>query len=420
MGVAVLAGALTGVIGGAFRFVVFDLAVRWQALLDWAREAPVVALAVPVVIAAVAVAGARTLVQWCPEAAGSGVPRVRAAVSGDAPADPARVVPAKLAGATLAIGSGMVLGSEGPTVQIAAAVGAQTGSRARLSESDVRTLQGALGGVGLGVAFTVPLAGMLFALEELDRSVRPRLLACLVVATPVAIISAYPFVGYSPLLPVSGLGLADWWHGFFFALLGLVMALIGTAYSRLIATSLRVVTRWRLHPVAKAALIAAGVAAIGLLSPWLVGAGEFLGADILLLDFAVPALLVIVGVRFLLGPVSYATGVPGGLFAPLLALAAAIGVTFATLLNDVWPVLGLQPQAFGIAAMGALFTAVVKSPLTGMMIAIELTGSLTSVLPIIVAAGVAYLVGRFAGTESVYERLQAVMSPAADSSVVAR
>ena len=105
-------------------------------------------------------------------AAGSGIEHVEAVYRGEAQPPLLLLLPAKFIGGVLSMGSGLVLGREGPTVHMGAAIGAESARRARLPESEVRMMQTAVGGAGLAVAFNAPLGGTLFALREVTKSFR--------------------------------------------------------------------------------------------------------------------------------------------------------------------------------------------------------------------------------------------------------
>ena len=138
--------------------------------VDWAHRLPGPGWLVPVAAAAAGASLAALIVRWEPLAAGSGIQHVEAVFRATrGPRSP--LLPAKFVGGVLAIGSGLVLGREGPTVHMGAAIGAETARRARLPDSEVRMLQTALGGAGLAVAFNAPIGGTLFTLEEVTRVV---------------------------------------------------------------------------------------------------------------------------------------------------------------------------------------------------------------------------------------------------------
>jgi len=111
-------------------------------------------------------------------------------------------------------------------------------------------------------------------------------------------------------------------------------------------------------------------------------------------------------VRFLLGAVSYAARTPGGLFAPMLVIGAQGGLLFGSLCGLWLPGSAAQPVEYAVVGMAALFTAVVRAPLTGIILAIELTGSFRLLLPMLSACFAAMLVATVLGEPPIYESLR--------------
>jgi CIC family chloride channel protein len=149
-------------------------------------------------------------------------------------------------------------------------------------------------------------------------------------------------------------------------------------------------------------------AAAGLLawySPEVVGGGEPLAqrAIVHLLAFKLVVLLMVV--RFVLTMGSYGCGAPGGIFAPLLALGALLGNGFAWGMTFVQPG-PAHPSAFAIVAMAAMFTAIVRSPLTGVVLVLEMTGSWTLILPMMAASVTAYAVPEMLRNPPIYDSLR--------------
>ena len=114
--------------------------------------------------------------------------------------------------------------------------------------------------------------------------------------------------------------------------------------------------------------------------------------------------------RFALGAVSYAAGTPGGLFAPLLVLGAQAGLFFGTFACRWFPHLGSDPTAYAVTGMAAFFTAVVRAPVTGIILVIELTSSDTQLLSMLAACFTAMLIPTLTGNRPIYDSLGALRS----------
>jgi CIC family chloride channel protein len=186
--IAAIAGIVIGLVGGAFRWCLVRAGDWAQDVVDWSHDVAGPGWLLPLVLAAVAAVLARLVVVWVPLAGGSGIQHVEAVWRGEAEFAPPLVVPAKFAGGVLALASGLVLGREGPTVQMGAVIGVETGRRFRLADHDLRVLQAAVAGAGLAVAFNTPFGGAIFVFEEIAREFQARLVLVALASGPVAVV----------------------------------------------------------------------------------------------------------------------------------------------------------------------------------------------------------------------------------------
>ena len=396
---AVLAGALTGLIGGLFRIVLTG-AESWRTtVLEWTRDAPAIRWLVPVVLAATAIAIARLITRWVPEAAGSGVQRVEAAARDEiALIARLRILPAKFIGGVLAIGGGLALGREGPSVHMGAVIGNRLAAAGGLSTRDIRTMTSALGGAGLAVAFSAPLAGAIFVFEEVTRAFRTKLVLATIAGTVAAMAVAQVLVGTDPIFTVGAIAPQSTW---------ILLGALGVYYNRLIIVMIDAFDAVRgLSPEIKAAIIGGLVGLLGILAPSYVGSGDGLNQEVLLGGLPILTLVLILIVRGFLGPLSYSIGTPGGIFAPLLLLGAAVGALLANLLNAVLPTGDLSPTAFAVVGMSTFFAAVVRAPITAVILIIEMTATTSLIVPMILAAGAAVITATLLKGEPIYDTLR--------------
>jgi len=197
--IALLGGTLVVGVGVVFCYVL-QLADRWRdVVIIWAQQWPQWGWLIPVTSAAALVMLARWLVQrFAPVASGSGVQHVEAVMQGEAEPAPVAVLPVKFIGGTLAIGSGLALGREGPTVQMGATLGALVARVFAFAVEDVRRMQSAAAGVGLAVAFNAPMGGVVFVFEELSRRFESRLMVATLAACGAAMAVARALLGDHP------------------------------------------------------------------------------------------------------------------------------------------------------------------------------------------------------------------------------
>ncbi|NOY93808.1 MAG: ClC family H(+)/Cl(-) exchange transporter [Deltaproteobacteria bacterium] len=406
--VAAVAGVLVGAIGGGFRWLLLGADEYRMSLLHWAHAWSGPGWVVPLVLVTVCTALARLIVVYVPRVSGSGIQDVEAVWRGDIPATTWEVLPAKFIGGLLAIGSGLVLGREGPTVHLGAAIGSESGRRLHLGERDMRILQTALGGAGLGVAFNAPLGAALFVFEEVTKSIRLRLGLVTLIGTSTAIVASRFILGNRPDFNVEPIATPDGWTIVVFLLFGLLTGVVGVFYNRLVLFFLELSDRMsRVPPLLKSGAIGLVVGALLWFDPMVAtGGGNGLTQDILGGGVVLSAAAVYLVVRFFLGPLSYATQTPGGLFAPLLAVGALWGALVHGLASGLLPGPGTTVAAFAIVGMSTFFAAVVRAPLTGIVLIFEMTATTTLIIPMMAAAVGAVLAALLLGNPPIYDSLR--------------
>jgi chloride channel protein, CIC family len=405
---APVVGAAAGLVGALFRLSLDQADRARDALIGWAHGGSVAGFLLVVAICAAAAAVAAWLVRrYTAYAAGSGIPQVEAILTGDLPPAPFRVLPVKFFGGLLAIGGGLALGREGPSVQMGASLGQLVGKLFRRDWPDCRVLLAAGAGAGLATAFNAPIAGAVFVLEELVGRFEHRIAIAALGASAAAIWVARLFLGNAPDFQVDPLAYAGAEALSLYFALGGVAGLLAVVYNRTMLGTLAVADRLGRWPVeARAGAIGALVGILAWFAPSLVGGGDpitqrtLAGVGPLAL---VPFVLLL---RLGLGAVSYAAGTPGGLFAPMLVLGAQLGLLFGGLCRLALPGLDIEPVAFAVVAMAAFFTGVVRAPLTGIVLVIEMTASFPMLLPMLAACFVAMVVPTLLGDAPIYESLR--------------
>jgi chloride channel protein, CIC family len=420
--VAAVAGVLIGLVGAGFRAGLSWLEPRHAALVEWAQGWPWIGWVLPVVLGAVGAGLARWMVRPQPLAAGSGVQHVEAVMQGQAEPASWLVVPIKFVGGWLAIGSGLALGREGPTIQMGATIGASLAKWGRCAKEVVRDLQAALGGAGLAVAFNAPVGGAMFVFEEVARSFRLRLTLLTLVGTACAIVVSRVLLGNAPDFAAPTVADPAAWTLPVYAVFGGVLGLLGVVYNRVTIGLIEAMERLKAWPTEfRAALIGAMVGVVAWFAPGLVGGGDGMTQGVLHSGFAVGTLLVILLVRWFLGPLSYAAGTPGGIFSPLLLVGAALGWLFATGWNTLLPSDGLlSPAAFAMVGMAAFFTGVVRAPLTGVILIAEMTATANQMAPMLAAVFGAMLTASMVRGEPIYDTLRHRMLAAFPAKEVGR
>jgi CIC family chloride channel protein len=406
---SILTGAAIGLVIGCFRVALDHMNTARTDTITWAHQWPVLGFVLVCTAVAATTALAAWLVQRSREpAAGSGIPHVEAVIEGTLPAAPLMLLPVKFVGGLLAIGGGLALGREGPSVQMGANLAQFCGSTFRLPATDRIALFASGAGAGLAVAFNAPVAGAVFVLEELVRRFDIRIAIAALGTSCSAIAVASVLLGRQPDFSVAELPDPSSWTGPIFGLLGILAGLAGVAYNRLIIKTCAVfdgLTHWR--PEFRALFIGALVGALAWFAPDMVGGGDTISQQVLVGGIGLAALPLIFAVRFLLGPLSYAARTPGGLFAPILALGACLGLGFGLLCPQFVADSGATPITFAIAGMAAFLTATVRAPVTGMILIFEMTGAFNQALSMLWASFGAMAVPTLMGNSPIYDAMKA-------------
>ena len=402
-------GALAGLVGTAFHLAL-DGAERFRAsMLGWAHGSPAIGWLAPVLLAAAAAFIARWLVRrYAPEASGSGVQRVEEIIRGDVVPMRAAVLPVKFIGGVLALGTGMALGREGPTVQMGATIGHLCWRVFKLRAGDARVLLAAGAGAGLAAAFNAPLAGAIFVFEELLRRFELRVAVATFAACSGALAVMRSLIGDHLVFSVPTIEVELFPGYLMFLVLGGVMGALGVAYNRMIVAGLDLADRVRrVPPEIPAAIIGGVVGLLAWLWPDVVGGGESQVQGVLDGGHSFGALGFLFAVRLVLGPLCYAPGFPGGLFAPLLIVGAAAGMLFGMAVGMLVPAMTTPLSAFAAVGMGALFVGVVRAPTTGVALVVEMTGATSLFVPLLTACASAVAVPSMLGSPPIYDTLQA-------------
>lgn len=340
-----------------------------------------------------------------PMCTGSGIPQIKGILQGDMSMRWFSVLWSKIIGGVLAIGAGMSLGREGPSVQIGACVGQGLSQTSRRTGFESRILMTAGAGAGLAAAFNAPLAGVIFGLEEMQKTISPALLLTGITASITAATVTEVVFGMSPvfsmgyLLPLP-LNLFD-----VLVVAGIVIGLLGRLFNIALAYSLNTYSRLGLSGMKKplVPLVLAGI--FGFVLPEILGGGNLLVDSLVVTDYTIGFLCLLFVGKFLFTMICFGSGVPGGIFLPMLVLGAAGGAVLAKLLV----LAGLLPAMYYadiiVFGMAAYFSSVVKSPVTGSILILEMTGSFQHMLALLVVSLTAYVISDLTGGRPVYDEL---------------
>jgi CIC family chloride channel protein len=344
---------------------------------------------------------------FAPEARGSGIPQVKIAYSMNYGRVPIRVATGKAIISALCLGSGASLGREGPTVQICAAL---AHSIARMFSIPRRKQMNQLpvgAAAAIAAAFNTPIAAVTFTLEEIIGDLNQKLAASIVIAAVISATVERALLGKNPLFigaNVYALNAAK--ELLAYAALGVTAGFVGVGFSKLILW-LRFAFRDRVHvPIwSKSAVGGAIVGCIGLWQPHALGVGyDFLGTVLTGTDqLLLKAVLALMLAKILATAFSYGSGMSGGVLGPSLFVGGMLGVAVWHVLIYLEPSAGIARGAFALVGMGAVFAAVIRVPITSILLIFEMTYNYEIILPLMVANAIAYAVAARLAPLSIYE-----------------
>lgn len=411
---AAIIGLAVGVIALLFKYTV-DLgeAYRMQ-VLEQLRGWGVAGLAVfCACIALIGAVSAYLTVRFAPEATGSGIPHTKSVLLHLRTVNWKRVIPVKFIAGGLVIAAGFSLGREGPIVQLGAAIAAALAYALQIPRRAQAHLIACGAGAGLSAAFNAPLAGFIFVIEELRRELSPLTYATALLAAVMADVVTRFATGDSPSFSLPGVTAPPLQLLPMVLVCGLTAGLLGTAFNKILLVTVVQVPRLRpyLPRWARAGIIGCFVGLMGWYIPEVLGSGNLSIRPLLngsFSELALQSLALLFAAKFILTILCYCSGVPGGIFAPVLMQGAIVGLVSLLLCKSLAPSIELYSQAFAAISMAAYFSAVVRAPLTAVILAVELTANYNLLFPLLIACLTSYLVSEQLGAKPLYEALMQI------------
>lgn len=350
--------------------------------------------------------------RFLPNAQGSGIPQAIAARHLKDEEDRGRLLSLRIAfGKILLTVFGLLcgasIGREGPTVQVGASIMLAAGRFGGMAQARGLILAGSA--AGIAAAFNTPLAGIVFAIEEMGRTYEARtnglVLAAVIISglAALGLSGSYHYFGSTSVAPVQ---MRDW------ALVlacGIGGGALGAIFSGMAQHFGQRIRRWaQPEPMKRMVLLALccglAIAAIGVLSGGYTFGTGYEQAKGAVQGEALPHLFFLE--KFAAGFLSMLSGIPGGIFAPSLSVGAGLGSTLGSLL-------GTSIALAAVLGMAGYFAGVVQAPMTAFVIILEMTGDHEAVIPIMAVSMLGYLTSRILSREPLYHGLSRVFIAAA-------
>ncbi|MDV7103557.1 H(+)/Cl(-) exchange transporter ClcA [Vibrio sp. TH_r3] len=411
---------LSGIVGTLAGIVVsyFNIFINWIlefriSLLDYSSPDQFLVQAATIVFsgASMAALGFWLTYRFAPEAEGSGIPHIEGALAGEHDIRWYRILPVKFVSATLAIGSGMILGRGGPSIQLGGAVGRMVASKAHKFEHAQHILVAAGSAAGLAAAFNTPLTAILFVNEEMRRqfSYNFTSVKCVTLAVIAATIVMEYLNGQNAVLLIPTFDTPQLQSLPTFAALGMLFGIIGVYFNKTILRT----TSWfkHYHGTSMIRLVTTGALFGALFSLLHVTYPILSGGSLPAITqlFSTPAPWMVMALFFTLrmfGTIAcFGSGAPGGIFAPILTLGTFFGLTYGVLIHDIAPALATDAGIYAVASMGALIAGSLRTPLTGVVLVVEISNNYQLILPTMVTCFGATFIAQAIGGRPLYASL---------------
>ena len=344
--------------------------------------------------------------KWEPMISGSGIPQVEGEIAGRLSQNWKRVLPAKFAGGFLCMLGGLSLGREGPSIQLGAMAGQGISRALGRGKREEKFLMTCGASAGLSAAFHAPLAGMMFAVEEIHKTFSIPILLPVMTASVTADYIASHILGLDPVFRFQITKYLPQNYYWLLILLGILVGVSGVFYNW---GMLKAQELYRKIPFMKEtgrlliAFLTAGV--LGIVMPWVLGSGSGLIVSLTQGEMVLGMVVLTLVMKFLFSAVSFGSGAPGGIFFPLLILGALIGAVFAMAGVEFFGLAPVYVNNFVLLGMTGFFTAIVRAPLTGIILLFEMSGSISQMLSLSIVSVTAYIVATLMRSEPIYDSL---------------
>lgn len=405
----ILVGIVAGVIVSLFRLLIEKFSEVISHYYHMSQFHPLILLGIGLFsVSSLFLVG--FLIKSEPDIKGSGIPHVEGELKGLLSPNWWGVLWKKFLAGLLSISMGFLLGREGPSIQLGAmsAKGIAKGLNSSALERRVLIASGAA--AGLSAAFNAPIAGLLFVVEEIYHHFSRLVWITALVASLVANFISLNIFGLKPILQMpKAVPFLPLDHYGLLIILGLFLGLLGFIYEWILLSLKTVFTYLgRLTGLPShfhSLLILPLIMILGYFSPELLGGGHHLILNLSSSHNTLYLVLIFLLVRFVLSMLSYGSGLPGGIFLPILTLGSLSGYLFALTLTSLGLMSDRFLPLFIILGMAGYFSAVSKAPLTAMILVTEMVGDLKPLMPIAVVTFVAYMVIDLLGGQPIYEAI---------------
>ncbi len=353
--------------------------------------------------------GGLVIYYFAKEAKGHGVPEAIYTLRKRGGKGRPRVVLVKSIASALTIGTGGSAGTEGPIIQIGAAVGSSVGQWFKVSPRYLKTLAAAGAAGGMAAVFNAPIAAVIFAMEVLLREFTTQAFSMVVFASVIASVTSHILLGNNTFLPTPSFGIEHPAELGLYFILAIIAAPIASLFSRTLLWAEEFAERWTKIPDPVKPMIGGFiVGTIGLFIPMILGAGYFELTALLSPEGAsswgMLLLFSLVVGKIITTSITLGSGGSGGILMPSLFIGAMIGSLFGEFAQTIFP--NIAPSgAYALVGMGLIFSVVANAPVTAIVMMFEITQDYRIVLPLMFSVTVTMLMANQMGEIGIYARV---------------
>ena len=343
-----------------------------------------------------------------PLISGSGIPQVSGLLTKKVKFKWLGELITKFVGGILAIGAGMSMGREGPSVHLGALVGSGIKKLTRRSEVEEKYLVTCGASAGISSTFNAPLAGVIFSLEEIHKFFSPLLLICVMVASGTSnfvsrmILGSHTSFQYNFILPKD---IPYYVIALVTVVFCIVITITGRAFSYFLLLIQKYYRKINLNNYVKISIFMVIAYIVAVFFSDITGGGHELIEEMFSKNVLLRTLIIILVLKFFYTMLCYATSAPGGIFLPMLVIGALTGKVYGEVLNHYFSIPNEIIVHFMLLGMAAYFTAVVRAPITGITLILEMTGNFSYLYMLIVVCTITYIFTELLKMEPIYERL---------------
>lgn len=405
----ILVGLFSGFTVSLFRYLITIIFEQFQKGFILAHKLPWVLVIILLFYLIFSLIIGRLIVSES-DIKGSGIPQVEAELKGLMSQNWWSILWKKFLAGVLGISSGLMLGREGPSIQVGAVSGKGLARYLKLSKLEERTLIASGAAAGVSAAFNAPIAGLLFVVEEVYHHFSSRVWITALSASLTANLISLRVFGQTPVLAMpDNLPTPRLSTYIIFVLMGLLLGLLAYHYEWLVLRMGHYYSRlgkiFHLQPQYYSIIAFVLIMPLGYLAPQLLGGGNAFVRSLSSLQAPVLYFLAFFLLRYFYSMMSYGSGLPGGIFLPILTLGACLGAFFGSVFLHLGWISQNEFPIFIILGMSAYFGAISKAPLTAMILVCEMVGDLHHLMALGTTTLLAYIVMDLLGGAPVYEAM---------------